>query len=247
MRYSIMLDVTHIAIPFDQDNVAWAVRVPPNYSPQDTLSALALPFYRGIIVLHGGAGGMEPDRIEEVRRFLVTSLAPFAEQHRLLLVDGGTRAGAMQAMGDARHQIGGTYPLVGVCPSDLVAYPGGPPPGDPRCPLDAHHSHFILVEGSRFGVESALLVGLLRAAERPGFALIINGGKIVNHEAQAHAGQGNMLVTVQGTGRAADALADPTSDLRAALPPGTRLQVVDVHAPEAFTALLEQELGQHAP
>lgn len=222
------------------ESACWAVHARPHDPPQLALAALDLPSYEGVIVMHGGAGGMDTDQISELRQFFTMAVAPFAERHRILIADGGTRAGAMAAMGDARRNIGGTYPLVGVCPQGTITYPGGPAPREGRYPLDTGHSHFIFVEGSEFGVESDLLVGLLKASGKPGFALVINGGEIVSREVSAHAAQGNLVVVVRGSGRVADELADPISEERTALPPGAQLEVVDLDEPQEMRALLER-------
>ncbi|MBN1202504.1 MAG: hypothetical protein JXJ20_11655 [Anaerolineae bacterium] len=237
-----MNHITQWSIRFGKQRIASAIRVAPDCPPEEVLAALKLPSFTGVIVMHGGAGGMDADTVTRTRRFLATSLAPLAEARRLLVIDGGTYAGSVAAMGDARRDVGGTYPLVGVCPMRFASYPGGPSPDDDHFPLDASHTHFVLVEGDEFGVESELLVGLLQAAGKPGAALIINGGEIVANEALAHAQQGNALITVRGTGRVADELADPNSERRAALPPDSRLEIANLHAPDMFTALLERVL-----
>lgn len=232
-----------LTIPFNEQQAALAIRVAPDYSPAEALHALNLPPYRGIVVLHGGASNMEPDLIDQVQHFLTASLAQFAQEHQILVVDGGTHAGAMAAMGDARRAVGGTFPLVGVSPNQFVTYPGRPPANEDSAPLDESHSHFILVEGGEFGIESDLLVGLLQAVNVPGIALIINGGEIVFKEVQMHAKRGNRVVLVRGSGRVADELATPGSERSRVLPPGARLEFVDLYAPEVFRAMLWQWLG----
>jgi len=231
-------------IPFRAGAIARAVRVLPTIDAARALEALRLPPFRGVIVMHGGAGGMSPDDVRAVRGALIAGLAPVAERDRLLVIDGGTRAGAMQAMGEARATVGGTYPLLGVCPAGAVSYPGGPAPSAERAPLDAGHSHFLLVEGDQFGVESRLLVGLLRASGKPGLALIVNGGEIVERELEAHLAQASPVVVLGGSGRLADLLADPASEARAALPAAARFDTIDVAAPDALRARLERLLAQ---
>jgi hypothetical protein len=229
-------------IHFDEQCSAVAVRVDARQPPQQTLAALHMPAYRGIVVTHGGAVGMEDELVTALQGFLTASLAPFAQEHHILLVDGGTQVGVPRAMGDARRAVHGTYPLLGVCPHRFATYPGGPSPSPDRFPLDPWHSHFILVEGDAFGVESDLMVSLLDVDERPGVALIINGGDLVSDEAQQHARLAHTLITINGSGRIADELADPHSVRRAALPSGTHLEVVDIGAPERLVGLLERLL-----
>jgi hypothetical protein len=207
-------------------------------APAAALAALDLPPYEGIVVVHGGASGMEPELLQSVRQFLIAGLAPLAEQRRLLVADGGTDVGVYRLFGEARQTVGGTFPLLGVAPLRFVTYPDCPIAGEECVPLNPNHSHFILVREGGFGTESDLLVGLLRAAPRRGVALVINGGDIVLREALAHARLGNSLITVRESGRVADQLADPTSPESAQLPPGTRLHVADVHAPAIFTQMV---------
>lgn len=216
-----MAEFPRFLIPFET-GPARAVAVPPDTDPGAALAALDLPPYRAVVVVHGGASAMEPDLIDDVTRFFAASLAPFAEQRRVLVADGGTQAGTMAALGAARRAIGGTFPLVGAA-------------------LDAGHSHFVLIEADTFGVESSLLVGLLRGAQVPGVALIVNGGPIVREEVAAHAALGHPVIAVAGSGRAADELADPGSALRAGMA-GAAITIVSLADPPSLTAALERAL-----
>ncbi len=223
-------------IPFDTAHHAQALYVAPDAPPADVLAALGLPPYRHVVTIHGGAGNMALDVVGVVQDFLVKGLIPLAEQDHVLIADGGTDVGVMHAMGAAREQTRATFPLVGVTPHRFVRFPGSPTDGE-REALNPAHTHFVLVDGDAFGVESALLVGLLRASRRTGFALVINGGGIVFDEVQRHAAQGNPIVTVRGSGRVADELADPNSERRQQLPPDVRLYVADLRKPQSFMAL----------
>lgn len=235
-----MMDFPRVTIPFEGTPTR-AVRVPIGADPGAALAALDLPPYRAIVVIHGGAGAMDPALIDAVTRFFALSLAPFAERHRVLVADGGTRAGTMAAMGAARRAVKGTFPLVGVAPVGAVSYPGSALPDTDRAPLDEGHSHFVLLEADAFGVESSLLVGLLRAASVPGAALIVNGGPIVREEIAAHAALKNPVIAVAGSGRAADELIDPQSALRAEVP-DLAIEVAHLADPPSLTAALERLL-----
>ena len=222
-------------ISFDTTHHAQALYAKPDIPPAEVLAALDLPPYRHLIVVHGGAGNMAPELVGAVQEFLLRGLVPLAEQDHILVADGGTDVGVMHALGAAREQARATFPLLGVAPHRFVRFPGSPTDGE-REALNPAHTHFVLVDGDDFGVESALLVGLLRASRRTGFALVINGGGIVFDEVKRHAAQGNPIVTVCGSGRVADELADPNSERRRELPPDVRLYVADLHSPQAFMA-----------
>jgi len=233
-------------ISFDERQ-ATAICVGPHEPPERVLAALALPPYRGAIVVHGGASALEASAMALVRAFFAEGVVPLADERRLLVADGATQTGVARLAGEARAAAGATFPLVGVAPHRYVTYPGGPPPGRERFALNPEHSHFVLVEGSKFGVESEFLVGLLHGAGVPGLALIVNGGKIVLAEVRAQAAQRTPIVIVRGSGRVADRLADSTSAERRMLPPGARLYVTDIRAPLAFRALALRLLALPAP
>ncbi|MBI5957533.1 MAG: hypothetical protein HY866_02285 [Chloroflexi bacterium] len=237
-----MLDRNPIFIRFDETHTAVAVRALPYEAPESVLNRLNLPAYRGILVIHGGAANMEEEMILAVRQFLGITLGPLAQNERLLIAAGGTQFGVSMLLGEIRQQVGGNYPLLGVLPFQRASYPGGPPPDDRYLPLHPAYSHFVFVEGSEFGEESPLLVGLLQACGKPGLALIINGGEIVLQEARTHAESGNRLVTLAGSGRTADQLADFTSDERRSLPASVHLSVAQMSNPPEFVNLIKRLL-----
>lgn len=229
---------SRFTITFDPQHTATAIQVPRDYAPGDALNALDLPPYNGIIVVHGGAGSMEQDVIETVQDYLLKSLAPLAQQKQLLIVDGATDSGIGHILGEVRGHTNSTYPLLGIMPHRFARYPGAPKQDSEQYPLNPNHSHFIFVDGENFGDESELMVGLLHATSKPGLALIINGGQVVFDEVKRHAAQGNLLVTLRGSGRIADKLADARSDEHSALPDGTHMHIAEMDEPETLTALI---------
>lgn len=235
-----MQDVARFAVSLEDGRTAAAIRVGASISPGAALAALELPAYSGVIAMHGGAS-LDDALTAHIAHYLAAGLASLAEHYRWLVADGGTNAGTFAAMGEARRRVGGTWPLVGVCPYDSVTYADGPAPAEDRYPLEPNHSHFIFVDGGGFGVESELLVGLADAAPS-GVALIINGGEIVAREAQIHALHGKPLIVVRGSGRSADELADPSSEMSRLMLPTARFEVVDLDDPASLASALTRFL-----
>ncbi len=231
-------------IRFDEQRSARAIHVPATYPPAQALAALDLPPYTGTVVVHGGAGGMALDLLDTVRHFLVTALVPLAQKQRLLVIDGATQSGVARILGEACQQFGSSFPLLGVTPHRFALYPGGPPLDEQRIALNPSHTHLIFVDGDDFGSESPMITGLLQASGKPGIALVINGGQIVLNEVKRHAALGNPIVTVRGTGRTADKLADRTSEEYRALPGSTQLYTVDLAQPDALSNLLLRLLAK---
>ena len=231
-------------IAFNARQSAAAIHIAADAAPAVALRDLALPRVSGVVVVHGGAGKMPGALRPVIRRFLATSLVSLAERQGVLIADGGTDLGVPRALGEAREEAGGTFPLIGVVPHRFAGYPGGPKVGGDRVALNPAHSHFIFVDAEDFGGESAMLVGLLQAAGVPGVAMVINGGGIVFQEVQCHASQGNTIIAVRGTGRVADALAHPDSEQRRALPAGTKLKIANLYAPGELTQMLGALFGE---
>lgn len=79
----------------------------------------------------GGAGKMEADSLSRLQRVFTEIIAPLAQTLNATVIDGGTDCGVMQLMGQARHEIAGTFPLIGVSAIGTVILPdGSPPPSD---------------------------------------------------------------------------------------------------------------------
>jgi hypothetical protein len=235
------------SIRFANGRTAYLLESIATASAQSVADWLELPPARFSIVLHGGAGDMQNSDQGKLTRLLRDSLVRFAEDNRALVADGGTDVGLVQVMGDAYLAAKASFPLVGVAVSDTVTYPGGPPPGPDRWPLNPVHTHFVVVNAGDFGYESHLLAGLAHIGGNPGVALAINGGAITRNEIELHARMGTPVIAIKGTGRYADDLANaPEASLfRAPFNmAATRLEVFDINAqpPEKLYHLIRSVL-----
>jgi len=144
------------------------------------------------------------------------------------VVDGGTNAGVMAMMGQARTQIKGTFPLLGVAAVDTVELtlnPGRPKNDAQRAALEPHHTHIILVPGQHWGAESPWLaqVATVLARGHPSVTILINGGQISRQDVDYSLRAKRPVIVVAGTGRLAD-------ELVAAPNHPSRLHIVDLTA-----------------
>ncbi|MHB8625366.1 MAG: hypothetical protein ACYDBJ_15060 [Aggregatilineales bacterium] len=192
---------------FADGHTARAARVSAYTSPEEVAMLLGLGRFPASLTIHGGAASTSPDAIEALRGTFHDQLAPLASKYHLPVLDGGTTSGVVGMMGASRAEEHGTFPLIGVVPADTALYPNGPTNGV-REPLDPAHTHFALVTGGGWGIESNLLVNLGRAMAFRRVALLINGGEIARHEALLHARAGNQLLVLAGSGRVADEIVD---------------------------------------
>ena len=160
------------------------------------------------VFLCGGAANLDADRYQPALAMLDALTQLPLDGYRIAVGDGGTCAGIMAAAGRARRASGNRFVLIGVAPAGDVT-PRGTTPTDPN------HSHLVTVADpsapaiDAWGTETETMYWLFAriAAGRPSVAVLVNGGKIALKEVQANVEAGRVVITVEGSGRAADALA----------------------------------------
>lgn len=226
--------------------VLWEVDVA--IKPNEALVGIGIPAYNASIAMHSGASGMTDQYLQKMQTLFDNGLARFAQDENVMILDGATAAGAMITIGQSRAKLNAKFPLVGVTVSEHIAYPGGPSASDERFPLEANHSHFLIVKAKEFGAESDLLINSVGVWNEPSIALIVNGGQIVKQEAENHAQRGTPLLVLKGSGRFADELAGSGihSDLRANYPADATIEIFDVEqqTPEDFYEVLKWLLAR---
>jgi hypothetical protein len=82
--------------------------------PADIVAALDdvdVPRPRPVLVLVGGAGGMDEATQQVLARVLRDAVLPVVERHGAAVVDGGTDSGVMRMLGRARAERNGVFPL----------------------------------------------------------------------------------------------------------------------------------------
>lgn len=161
---------------------------------------------RMTLVIVGGASGLDADQQTQLDGLFHRVLAPLAEEMQLYVVDGGTDAGVMRLMGEARTAIQGTFPLIGVAPQALVNLPDHPVDHPDASTLEPNHTHCILVPGQKWGDESPWIseIATLLSGECESMTILINGGSVTVQDAYASVNAGREIVIIAGTGRIAD-------------------------------------------
>lgn len=154
---------------------------------------------RAALVVVGGASGLSGREARRLAPLFDDVLAPLAQRLGATVVDGGTDAGVMRLMGDARGEAHASFALIGVIVDELADSVG----------LEPNHTHFVLVPGSDWGHEApwlALLAGVVAAGE-PSATVLVNGGDIALDDVRHSIEAGRPVVVLDGSGRSADALA----------------------------------------
>lgn len=176
------------------------------------LSALArsgLGDSRPVVVLVGGAEGFDKNDRARLRPLLERGLAPVVEALGACVVDGGTEAGVMALIGEARTLSGAQFPLIGVTAEGTATVTTDPKRPDGPPPFDRNHTHLLLVPGHRWGDEAPWLADVASklAREHASVTVVINGGDVTLNDVGRSVDAARPVLVVAGSGRTADALA----------------------------------------
>src|SRR6476661_7938359 len=120
------------------------------------LGQLEVPRPRAVLVVIGSAQRLVGRDLQAAQQLFETAVVPLCEELGVDVVDGGTDAGVMQAMGQARAAAGARFALVGVVAGGTVtatAEPGGDTTAgaDDTAQFEPNHTHFVIVPGSDWG------------------------------------------------------------------------------------------------
>jgi SLOG in TRPM, prokaryote len=195
-------------ITFDNGNHAVVVIAGRDTDTQTILKSLGIAQPHALIMVFGGAKGLEDSQKARLAELFTSAVAPAAAEAGALVIDGGTHSGVMAMMGEALARDGRDSQLLGIAPVGKVTYPGGPNDANigGGAPLEPNHSHFVLVEGKEWGDETGTMFKLARALNVAVATMLINGGPIAENEALRSVRNGWPLLVVEGSGRFADQL-----------------------------------------
>jgi len=195
-------------IIFANGNRAVVVTAPIDASAKEILDDLEIASPRAVILLFGGAAGLDDSRKAHLSTLFADAVIPVAAELDALIIDGGTQSGVMAIMGEAVARHHGTCQLLGIVPKGKVAHPeiGGASAVLDGAPLEPNHSHFVLVDSNEWGDETTMMLELARVFNAPTVAILVNGGAIAADEALQSVRNGWPLLVIEGSGRFADQL-----------------------------------------
>jgi hypothetical protein len=171
------------------------------------LARVGLRGSRPVLVVVGGADGLDPVIARRLLSLFRDRLAPVLEGLGALVIDGGTDAGVMAMVGQARRQSGAGFPLLGVAARGTVQRPGQP--RGRGVPLEPNHTQLILVPGADWGDEVPWIAAAASAAagSRGSATLVAGGGRITDRDIAASLSARRPTLPLMGSGGSADAAA----------------------------------------
>ena len=188
-----------------------AVNIKDYHEIQEALTSLGIPRPKTVIVLVGGAGGINWLQKFPMRK-AVGIVAQLAEETQSVVIDGGTQAGIMTEIGKQRKRNKYSFTLIGVVFDSLLMKE------EPQSILDANHTHFFLIPGDDWGDESGwiskIATAITREAKstlatgipniRKSITILINGGNISRTDVEYSLLENRPTFVMRGTGRMAD-------------------------------------------
>ncbi len=200
-------EIKKATIRFPNDNEAVAVSPPPATQAEEILKALAIPPYKALILIIGGADSVDEKLKPRLIQLFSRGIARAAASASAVIIDGGTQSGVMEMMGQGVADRGFQASLIGVAPAGLVTYPGSEANADTH--LDPNHSHFVLVDGNVWGSELPTIFNLAKAlmSKAPGVVILASGGANAGNELIHAVRQNLKVIVVEGSGGLADEVA----------------------------------------
>ncbi len=210
-------------ITFANGNRAVVITAPRAASAKAIIDALEITSPHAVILLFGGAAGLDDSRKAHLATLFAEGVTPVAAELGALIIDGGTQSGVMAIMGEAVARCAQRCDLLGIAPKGKIAHPEilDASAASDGALLEPHHSHFVLVESAEWGGETTTMLELARAFNAPIVAVLVNGGAIAADEALQSVRNGWPLLVIDGSGRFAD-------EVSAAVRDGQSAKSVDV-------------------
>ncbi len=201
-----------IQITLDNGDLAYAVVPPRTEKYVEILKALPIPQPKALLIVIGGAKNLDESTKATLLPLFSNGIAATAAEIGALIIDGGTKSGIMELMGQGVAEQEHQSVLLGVAPEGKVCYQSQPTHGvgEGKTLLDPNHSHFILVKGDKWGDETSTMFGIAHelAKQSPVVTVLVSGGDVAKQEVLQSVQRGWPILVITDTGQLADTLAD---------------------------------------
>jgi hypothetical protein len=188
-------------IQYDNQHQAQLEQITQYEDLSQTIRSLGLASPRPVSLWIAVAAKVAPQHATALRQ-AADIISCVAAQSGATVIDGGTQAGGMEAMGTACERLGYGFPLIGVAARGTVILPSSPKDGS-WCDLDPKHTHFILVLGDQWGDETPWISETAAQLASPLHSLTVlgNGGNIARLDFATSLAARRPALVLKDTGR----------------------------------------------
>lgn len=167
------------------------------------MTRLGLKPRQKLIVLNGGTAKLEPEVASQLGEVLIDGLAQMAASENIMFITGGTNAGVFNLLGQGLQKWKHDTPCIGVFVKQLACEQENQVD---KAQLESHHSHFVMVDGTKWGDERDIMYKLI--GYMANYMTVLNvyagGGELTIREMQAAVEQDCKMLLIGGSGRATD-------------------------------------------
>ena len=206
-------------------NKAFVIKAAINDSAKNIISTLQLQLSKPksiILILGGASGNLDiSDTSITILYQILDGVLEYASANDAIIIDGGTKSGIMEIVGQRVSKIEQSKrPIIlGVAPAELISLSKSIKQEDnndikeenDKVLLDPNHSHFVLVQGYKWGDETIKLFQIVSALSAdndiPVVALLAGGGKISKKEILFCIDLNWPIIVIEKTGYLADEIA----------------------------------------
>ncbi|HBB95913.1 MAG TPA: hypothetical protein DC054_11030 [Blastocatellia bacterium] len=204
-------EASTLEINFGKGRSAKYIVASGDSSGAEVVEKLDLPKSQAVILLIGGAAGLDAQPVPGLEQLISRGVARASVNANAAIIDGGTHAGVMALMGQGAADRGHQSALIGVAPRPKVTYPGGPADGsiEDGAALDPNHDYFVLVDEADWGDETGLMFRVAKALANGGkvITVLANGGPVAREEVLRSVRNGWPIIVIEGSGQLADVIA----------------------------------------
>jgi hypothetical protein len=203
-------------------NNAILIKASVNDSAESILRVLQFDSLKptSIILVFGGASNNihTSDTSNTIINQIIDDILQYASKSNAIIIDGGTKAGIMEMIGQrvscfkqSKKPI-----ILGIAPLGLISFSKETKQNKNledrhgKALLEPNHSHFVLVEGNRWGDETSKLFEIaitLTHVDTSIVALLVGGGEISKQEIFFCIEQNLPIIIIEKTGYLADEIA----------------------------------------
>ena len=160
------------------------------------------------IMMAGDSHDLDESIQQRLIQLFSRGLARTAINLDAVIMDNGKTSDLTTLIGQSIADRGYKSPLIGVATSTQFSYPEQEEDAKGTIPLEPNHTHFVLVDDDKHIIEFKYRLGAAMASQKTAIMILVGGEEEARAEALQAVRMGWPIVTITGTGKLADEIAE---------------------------------------